>query len=336
MRFAKKWVFLVISLIHFLLFAPTLGAEMDTSDGPPIFHIVSNTGIDIYIIGSPHTIPIKYLFDEAVLGVLHQIVQLKTHLFIEHTINADAYLQYVHENPVEKDDNFQRIPLSPTSKGILRKMVSDPINSHISEGQIVHSRFTFDLLQQAPLYMLTPILSLHFSVFTFQKFGGLEYELLTGAAFKPHWLSVDVLEHPAEVIKSAIKYQESDEQNNKKRCNQNLIKISTFWEGTSHKLGLMEDEMKEFKAGYSWTIIEDSMTPIHDGARARSRDWADNLLAKIKHVQAGESILIVVGEGHMYGTGEYAANFLDLIMVKVGARELKRLTQHGNWTIVTR
>lgn len=341
--FLLKITFLISFIINCQSIA--MDTNLKEHNDPSLFRLITEDGREIYILGSPHLVPLEMLLSPITIKELATLAEKHAILYTEHEIANIIPLEYFnnHENL-----NSSAIPYGALgiSLEVFNKIKSIQIYLNLThEGIPQNSNVSIEQLLYAHSWLLANILGTHAGILSYHKFGGADYALLYDPIWKEKWGDIRYLETSPDVIKIIKKHHQNTSDTNMESVRKstttivNFITLKEFENEPEFKEMLengLTEELKSMSKRYSWQAIEfGNRSKIPESAIERSKHWAEVIKIEVNgNKEDLRPILIVVGNAHLAGFYK-KFSFLSFLLEKIGIYQILRLTNEGKWVNIS-
>ncbi len=292
-------------------------ASHGAQEDPPFFHL-KNGNKDIYILGSPHTVPMIECLSLPSLLEIRRISTLNPIFYIEHEITNQLAF------PLLKDPNNQvpQIVLKTRFDPLSMADKTSPLKSiflKCSAGSCFFSKMgelsdvELKEAEKVNAWLSAVLLGVHANILSFQQFGGLEYELMQQSC----WKEIRFLEENDEVLRIQERFAKDDSQHNLMWIRKSMMTIINFItcdEDTLEKITI--NMWKQLMDTYSYHIIDFSAEGCTTKSGiARNENWAENLANIVNDEHDDSPLFLVIGNTHLVGYDE-GKSFLSFLLAK--------------------
>lgn len=296
-------------------------SSSETQEDPPLFYL-KNGNKDIYILGSPHTVPMFKCLALPSLLEIRRISILRPTLYVEHEITNERALPLLGDPKNHVDHISLKHGMDLLSKaggGRVSALKSDFLKC--SEGRFFFSNMrevsNIELreVSNAKAWLGAVLLGVHANILSFQKFGGVECELMQQPCWNNCWKEVRFLETNDEVLKIQEQFEKEDSQHNLMWARKSITTIINFISCNENRLEeITTNAWKQLMGIYSYNIIGFSTEGhVTKSALARNEGWAGNLSNVINDEQDPSPLFLVIGNDHLAGYKEMQS-FLSLLI----------------------
>lgn len=290
-------------------------------EDPPFF-LLKNGEKEIYILGSQHTIPVYRCLDFPTLTELRRISELKPIFYMEHESTNKQALTLLQQPENQVGPQFISMGFDLLFQlGLTLKEEGSEFNKYC-EGK----SFSLDMAEEsnieilevvkAKLWLGAMLLGSQANILSYQKFGGLESELMYGPFWEACWRERRFLETDKEILDIQKKYDKDgkDYAQNISWALKSIGSIVRFMKSDEETLEDINSKIWAQKLKkYSWNIINyPDRTEIPESVIERQTLWAQRLLEPISEEEDFCPLLIVIGEGHLPGYSQ-GWSFLSLL-----------------------
>jgi hypothetical protein len=293
----------------------------EISEDPPLFYL-KNGNKDIYILGSPHTIPMFKCLALPSLSEIRRISTLRPTLYVEHEITNERAFPLLanpknHIDPISLKHSMDLLSkagggkISPLRSEFLKHTAGHFFFTSMSE----ISDVALTEVSRAKTWLGAVLLGVHANILSFQRFGGVECELMQQPCWNNYWKEVRFLETNDEVLKIQEKFEKEDNQHNLAWAKKSITTIINFISCNEDKLEeITTNAWKQLMGIYSYNIIGFSAEGyVTKSALARNEGWAGSLSNVINDERDSSPLFLVIGNDHLVGYREMRS-FLSLLM----------------------
>ncbi|MBL0941246.1 MAG: hypothetical protein IBJ00_00720 [Alphaproteobacteria bacterium] len=184
-------------------------------------------------------------------------------------------------------------------------------------------------IDKAEVWLGALLLGKHANILSYQKFGGLESELMH--LWHLHWRETRYLETSPELLTIQKQHEKGDYVHNCGWSRKSFASIMSFLKSDEQTLrAINAKKWEERLKVYSWEVIKHSdINRMPRSAIERNKLWADKLISFINSETNIPPLLIVVGDGHLAG---YYQKWSLLSMLKDNLDySLSRFSSKGEW-----
>ena len=311
------------------------GAAIKRQD-PAFFRFITAEGKEIYILGSPHFVPLRDLLAPQTLSEIERLADENAVLYTEHEVTNEVELAYLArpENCFPEDSLSVEInfftALAMSSEAA--ELESSPENLLLGLGERRSDVPLLDIAR-AQMWLGTVMLGTHAGILSYDHVGGTEHELLYGP-LKDKWKSKLHL----ETVEEAIGYLKQcarnsvDDRSNKSWVRDSVEKILMFRRDPGTAVTEIRKENNRNIEKYSWRLFIDGgpdVLPL--SCIKRNELWTNVMAKKLREPSADMTpIFIVVGTGHLAGFSS-GCSFIRLLMEELGVTELQRFKNDDGW-----
>lgn len=324
------------TLFTFMIFTPHVASACEIKEeyerkDPPFFRLITDNEREIYILGSPHTVPLGKLLSDSTIKELIRISGEKTILYTEHDTTNEVTFKYlqdpenrISEEIIKEHGNLINIIEDEEQKKDFIKIIGNKIYLNISD----KSGFSYEQILNAKLWLAAPIFGAHSNILHYREFGGLETELQYHVDWKNRWGEVRYLESQEEAIQILKNNKNEDGNHSIKWFGNSILEILKFESmGKEIRNKLFAYDMKKSIENYSWEVIKYKYTEeIPISAIKRNKLWVNVILQKLKE-EVKMPLLIVIGDGHLVGN----ESFLSLLNTSLKCEKVERFVQNVGW-----
>lgn len=308
-------------------------------EDPPFFRLKVGEK-DIYILGSKHTIPMFKCLNLPTLFEIKKIASLKPILYIEHEItNEDAISALkIPSNQIDNIslkygiDFFAKIGGSKSSDLNIefRECIKEkPLFLSIGK----ESDIKLSEVSKAHTWLGAVLLGVHANILSFEKFGGIECELMQEPFWNTRWQKISVLETNQKILTTQKQNEKEDTDHNKRWATKSMTSIINFMKCDDDKLEeITKTNWKQLLDTYSHEIINFSTTGnTTQSGIVRNSEWSKRLADIMNDEQYTTPLFLVIGDAHLVGHKEDKSFLSFLIQNSKLKPFLSRFSNQQGW-----
>jgi len=302
----------------------------------PFFRLEKD-GKQIYVLGSQHTVPIYKCLALESVHELKRISELNPILYTEHEHTNRSALPLLKEAQHLIDPLFLKFDMDLLRHLALPQIEGDEFKACIGEIPFLlnvteSSNVKLQEVLEAKSWLAALLLGAHANLLSYQKFGGLDAEVVYDKFWNIHWRSQKFLEDSTEVVTIQQHYERSNSDDNQNIiwARKSINSIIAFIKSDKKTLEeINRAKWAQMLTRYSWDVIEFSNRQmIPESVIERNTLWANRLFEVIGDEVEHQPLLIIIGEGHLVGYRP-GWSFLSLLNAKLGWLLSRFSNEHG-------
>lgn len=281
-------------------------------EDPPFFRLKIGEQ-DIYILGSKHTIPMFKCLNLPTLYEIKRIAELNPILYTEHEITNELAIAALKDANNQLDNISLKHGLNFFAK-VGDGRVSDlkiKFEECIKDKKLFlsiaqESDINISEVSKAKAWLGAVLLGVHANILSFEKFGGIEYELIHEPFWNVYWKKLMFLETSQQVLDTLQQHEKMDSAHNINWAKKSMTSIINFMKCKDDTLDeITKNSWGQILDHYSHKIINFSTAGnTTQSGIMRNSQWPQELADIMNDEQCNTPLLLVIGDAHLLGYKE--------------------------------